>query len=641
MVSRSTLPGGETGSRAQAESAQASTADEAHGRARAPALEDGRAAAALTWRRILVVRAEVGQPGRADAAPHTVPGPVAPTTSIALAAVAAAVIFALLLRLRRPLPWLLLLALLPVLLLELDAGWRSSSFHGLMHASIVYELLERGPPPGNPLLAGTPLRYPYAHHWLIAQVMRAVPLPPTWLFAATNLLCLPLFLWTVDAVARRISGERRFRAFAGLFALCGTSPFHGAPLRGWLDFLPQPDRRIVPFTKFTTVNSNQLGLVLFALALLGLTELARQGTTERGARWRGAALVAAGIGGAGVLYPYLAASAGLCAGAAALLLWLRRGGAARRGALLALGGAALGTAAAAPFLVALVGGSAGGLDAAALLAGPDELAGNLTNLLLLALLPAALALLERRALVRLWRERGGPLAVLLAAAALNAALHAALSLTDYRAQYKFAALAMSLLAFPAAAAAAELHARRPLAGVVVAFLACLPSAAWCVEVAGWSVATPTSERGPWLEPRDPDERELARWIADGTPAEAVLLDTELDLPALARRPLLVGPPRRPRSRGEASDGWGNGPEILAAAAPEVAERRRELQRDLRARATTRPERERVLELLLEQAGGRPLFVVEREALARARLAELPRARLVFEGPAAAVFAIEP
>ena len=129
--------------------------------------------------------------------------------------IAGALAFALLVAVlaRRRLPaWCVgALFITPVVFLLADENFRIFSYHGLTHYSIVYGLIERGPPPTIPLLAGEPLFYPYGLHYLIAQAMRLIPLAPPWLFAGINIASLVATIAIVDRIARLFSPNRDYR----------------------------------------------------------------------------------------------------------------------------------------------------------------------------------------------------------------------------------------------------------------------------------------------------------------------------------------------------------------------------------------------------------------------------------------------
>ena len=83
--------------------------------------------------------------------------------------------------LRRDAPlgaFLAVLLAVPLALIQLCASVRITGWHNLMHSSFIYQIERGGGVPENPLMAGEPLRYYYGQHWLLAQVMRVVPLAP-------------------------------------------------------------------------------------------------------------------------------------------------------------------------------------------------------------------------------------------------------------------------------------------------------------------------------------------------------------------------------------------------------------------------------------------------------------------------------
>src|SRR5271165_1329649 len=83
--------------------------------------------------------------------------------------------------------FLVLLLVVPLGLLQLSSNVRIHSWHTLSHSSIVYQIERGGVRPENPLMAGEPLRYYFGEHWLMAELLRIVPLAPTTLFALFNI----------------------------------------------------------------------------------------------------------------------------------------------------------------------------------------------------------------------------------------------------------------------------------------------------------------------------------------------------------------------------------------------------------------------------------------------------------------------
>ncbi len=206
--------------------------------------------------------------------------------------------------LRRNAPlWVFLAVLLavPLALVQLRASVRITGWHNLMHCSFVYQIERGGGVPENPLMAGEPLRYYYGQHWLLAQLMRVVPLAPTVLFALFNLLAALLTAVALDRVAVRLGRAKPFRVFAVMMGLIGTLvPSGGLTLKLAQTVGIQVENRAPPVHKFFTANNNPVGIAAAAFVLLGLVKLVDgRGDQSRG----GYALVGFGLLAAGLLYP--------------------------------------------------------------------------------------------------------------------------------------------------------------------------------------------------------------------------------------------------------------------------------------------------------------------------------------------------
>ena len=119
--------------------------------------------------------------------------------------------------------WLIAVIGAPILVLLAMPDWRLFNVHGLMHASIVFEIYERGLPPEMPLVAGAPLQYFYGIHFVVAAVMKLVPLSPAWAFTYLNVFCLAATIVVLDSIARVISSAYRYRWIAIFSMLFGTN----------------------------------------------------------------------------------------------------------------------------------------------------------------------------------------------------------------------------------------------------------------------------------------------------------------------------------------------------------------------------------------------------------------------------------
>ena len=530
---------------------------------------------------------------------------------------------------------LLLLALVTAVLL--DEAWRIHSHHGLLHASIVYSLVDGGAPPESPFLAGVALGYPYGQHRLLAEIVRLLPVAPSWLFAATNWIALLLTGWVLDSTARSLGGSLRYRSLVLVLALFGTSPFARGPLQVALQSLGAGDGRSIPLLKFATVNGNQLGILFFVLALAGVVRLFADSRSKSAI-----GLVALGWVGSGFLYPTLFPAVVGCSAAAAVAVGIH-GAADGRGLLLRLGAVAVGAGALViPWILSLTADSQpqslprldlGGqhlLRAIALAAGA-------------LLLPLALLFWQRSALrnlasapLRLWLS-------LCVAGLVGAFLCLHLALES---EYKFLLVAQVPLAFLVAAALERVLDEKPIVALGLVALIIVPGSWWMGRKleAPWPVRDPATTAARSLRHAAEPQRELHAWIKSQTPRDAILVDTHLSLPAFARRPLFVGTDLRPRF--EPAKGLRDGVGLSAkrwltevhGRDPVQVERRLDLVRELLSTANG-VRLSAVGTAMQAELPGRAIYVVVRERALRSRLIAHPRYRDEFQNEAVAVFRV--
>ncbi|MES1242753.1 MAG: hypothetical protein ABUT39_14145 [Acidobacteriota bacterium] len=513
-------------------------------------------------------------------------------------------------------PWIaFLIWLLPTVVLVLDFERQTLSAHGLFHASIVYDILERGAPPGHPLLGGPPgdpLRYPWAHHAIAAAAARLLGMTPAAVFGATGLLSLILFGFFLDRAAREIDADARYRVLAVALALFGSNPFTYGPLASALTRAGVPlEPRAVPWVKFAGVNSNHLGLMLTALVLLALLRIA---ASERPGR-SPYVLAGAAMLGSAFLYPMSFLTNGVWLGATAAWLALRQGPSGRARAFRLLAAATVGTLPALPYLWLV---SAGRSAAGALQVAPSP--GY--ALRHLAILGVALVLpLLLIAAVRPGLNRDGRTTVLILCAAAAQAVFV-LGFLSTLVAYKFLMASMLPLGLLAAAPLRRLAEMRPLPALACLLLLFLPMGMGMGRAVteGWPAAQPLTHRGAYLEPLDPAERGLYRWIAERTPKEALFVDDRLTVPPFGRRRLFVALTQAPPPSGT-HDGWGMSSELIlggvTGADTERAERRRQIALELLVSGTRES-----LERLREEAGESPVYVIARDDKVAARMTGL-------------------
>lgn len=551
----------------------------------------------------------------------------------------AALWLALRLRVR---PWIaFLLWLVPTLALVLDFERQTVSAHGLLHASIVYDILERGAPPGHPLLGGEPLRYPWLHHWLAAGAVRLFGVTPAAVFGATGILSLLLFGFFLDRAARELDPDFRYRALAVALALFGPNPFSYGPLASALARAGVPlEPRAVPWLKFSGVNSNHLGLMFSAVALLAILRAAGSESPRRSVY----ALAGISMLGSALLYPMSFLTNGVWLTATAAWLVLRKGRSGRARAFGLLAAATLGTLPALPYLwQAGTGRSAAG----ALQVAPTL--GYVLRQLEIVSVALALPLL----LIALsWRRRKDDQAAVLTLCAASALAVFAFGFITPLVAYKFLMASLMPLGLLAAMPLRRLWEERPLPALACLLVLFLPLGMRMgrAVVDGWPAAQPLTHRAAYLEPADPAERDLCRWIADHTPKGALFVDDRLTVPPFGRRQLFVAPSQpAPSSRAGTHDGWGMSTDLIlgevTGADPAKVARRKRIAAELLGGGTG-PVGEEVLKSLAAEADGHPVYVIARGEGIAARLsggsAVAPGGlRPVYRRPAVSVFQLQP
>jgi len=442
----------------------------------------------------------------------------------------------------------------PVVLFALPPDHRLISFHGFLHQSIAYRILEGGVPPFDPLFAETPLLYPWAHHLLVAGLCEATNVSPASLFAVLNLVLLAGTLATVHAIASTLFRDRTTSLLAAALSLYALAAL---PIAWLLAAFPsiELESRLIPIQKFVSTNSNSFGFLFYALGLLALVRLA-----DRQSLRRGLALLFGAVLGAAVFYPLVWAP--LVALATVCALLLARGSGTRSAAIGVIVCTALASLVALPYLVSVQIGKS-----------PSATIGfewsiahgirNGANLLLVVFGWLLLLAFDLPALRRMARERPAVVGVVAAAAIVPAAmfwpLHAAV-----HSEYKFLALAGFTLAIPSAQVIRKLHDRSLLLCFLLLALLFLPAGGFFAQLARYDFrhgATAVQERGPLIVPDDPHESALARWIRSETSPDAVFVDSELTIPPFAHRQLYVA--MEPATARQLA-GWGLSPTTLLA-----------------------------------------------------------------------------
>ncbi len=427
-----------------------------------------------------------------------------------------------------------------------------TSIHGMLHSSLLFELMDRGAPPGNPFFAGQPLRYYWTWHLAIAAPVELSGVDPTIGFAATNVAAalaflillghLGIFLGSIvfdEERARR--SKDRLAAFAILLGFTSLNPLGaflfphqsealgkrfsplsrlaaGDDVIGYLQALkPGEDDRIsATLTKFFNVSSFPGALALLAAAWLFSARTLRHRTLGDFA----CTLLA--IAGCIALSPITGLSGGLALGLAGTIALLAnlRDVEKRNAALATLGALAIGLVASLPFVLLSGGDDEGSIKFLPTLKKLRDDALALAPAFVLAL--PAIVLAIRRARTTALALVLSALALPLLAVALNFPVNS---------EYKLVREAAPLLGVFLALAVDVLLERRKvlftaLAAAVVLFFLPTNVLAWNAYRTSAQASLPVTFDGKEfvLDSSAHPVEELYDWIRKNTPIDAVLLD---------------------------------------------------------------------------------------------------------------------
>jgi len=485
--------------------------------------------------------------------------------ALALSLVLASIFLAML-RLGAPRWSFLVLGVLPPALLFLIApGMRVYGYHGFVQAGIAYQLLNGSFPPNSPLLAGMPGTYPYAGALVVAAIAKTLGISLFWASAVLSILSLIALLLATYRIGLLVTGHAESSLFGttlSLFAFTFTQAVPDNPLKDALRaILPLPfeEPRGAPILeKFNGCTAFPLGFALYALALLCLLRLAKEGTPNP----RRLAAFAASLVAVAFVYPYLFPAMALLGLAVVVWAW-RSGGPGKRLAIHVSAAVAVAAALALPYYLQLKAGRSG---PALQLAAWPVLMRNLV-VIVVTFLPMSMVIAwARRPIRETLRAQGRVAAIALVSVGMNLALFAVL-MAPLWSQHNYLLLAVFALGIVGGSAFRALHQRAWPVALALLSVLLVPFSLDCLHKArDWNDA-PRSflESGTVFEPIDPDQRALYSWMRTQTDPRASFVDTDLALPVLGQRALFVALPRQQEIKAlttKGGDGYSFDPRIF-------------------------------------------------------------------------------
>jgi hypothetical protein len=434
--------------------------------------------------------------------------------------------------------FLLFLGVLPVLLIyAVNSNNRVYSYHGLDHASLVYQLANGAIPPTHPFLAGYPLRYHWGYHFLAAMCTKAFDMSPFIAFALINTLSLICALVLVYMISARLLSDvcaNATSAFIALYSVTLINPKMVATIiSSQFRALAFIEWRGVPvFEKFTNSNGVPLGSVFFLLCVYTLVRFSEGCWTLRNAF----VLFLSLVGGA-FFYPQMLP--GLVAGCIAtwfIFVVLKRGISVRkrlyRSTLFSASGI-LALLITFPYLQSI---SSGLIDRTTFFYLPIMIS-HLLNLVFCMLLLGALIFWQRRWLLE--RVRKEPLITLFAICLVNTIIYVVIRLPG-NSEYKYLIMSMISLGIVGGVAVALIKKRFGLWAYLVVLAVGL-SCPFYETILKWrsqdDIPVFYVERGRDVLFNHPEEEELYQWIRESTPRESVFIDTTKWIPIFGQRAL--------------------------------------------------------------------------------------------------------
>jgi hypothetical protein len=432
--------------------------------------------------------------------------------------------------------WLVLAGLAPVISVNIvNPLFRVWSFHSLMHGGIVYQILNGNIPPPAPLVGGTPLRYPWGAHLLAAAMCKAANITPFTSIAVINVASLLASLVLAYKISKTLFDDEIANILSPLVAFFATSLGPGRLVQMLPDAIPTEFRGIPLLGKYCTTNALPLGVVFMLLFQLSALRL----FAGRPA-WRYLLLAACSIAGCGFFYaPFLP---GIVAGAGlAFLLSLGLGRVGSKD--LRLKEFALLMAVVAGCLLALrpyLASIGGGIMSQAVWFAPVWIGRNLLRYLVVTVPLLLVVLFAWNRLKAALRHQG--LLFMLAMVAGNLVCYLFIHL-PFKGEYKFLLISLITLGVLGGIAFRILLDRsRMLVLVVLAALLLQAVTIIARTSQGRKEQYHYLEKGTALETTHAQREELYEWIRTHTPTDAIFLDDDIEIPALAQRQLYI-PPR--------------------------------------------------------------------------------------------------
>lgn len=555
----------------------------------------------------------------------------------AVSTLVASILFAKSLRSSRSSTFFLALLVVPLLAIFFFSGtWRFAGPHEFLHASIVHNILNGFTPPEDILLAGYPLQYPWAHHYIVGWLTQLLHVSPSRGFALINIASLIISAVVIFKTSQLLKPSRLTGIFGVFLTIFGTSIFYLASLQFKLFY---QDHRLIPYQKFLSANSNPLGFCLFSIFLFFIMRF----FAYRGKAYVNALALLLSTTALAYFYPISWLAAMICGISICFGQIIFAKGRNWQLVFLTLLALFFGSMLAFPYMHGISSGKVHSAEIGLFLYVPNVLK-RLSDVLLISLVPLLVGVLKRKELRTLFSDRGSEVVTLLWAG-LGLLMIYAVALVPLNCEYKFLMQLMAVIGILSAPLVESLYKQKPLFVEVFIPLILLPSVLlYLWPFAPFQYDDPVYEKAGVIHHRDINMDRLYSWISNKTPIDTVVVDSFLTVPALGKRSLYVATDLRSQTQPHLSgwNGWGMSAKQMSE---QVFGHQQDIQnrRTQNATALLTPHPTNVLDFaatnIKQEFKGREVIVIARDSVMKKLFDASPRFEKAFDGETVWVYTL--
>ncbi|MFB2974803.1 hypothetical protein [Microseira sp. BLCC-F43] len=541
----------------------------------------------------------------------------------------------------------LLLGILPLIFIYLRyPDFRVYDWHGFLHASIVYQIINGSIPPNNPILAGEPLLYPWGSHLLVASIVSLLHLSPATVFALLNLCFLALTLILVFKISLFLYSDRVAGLFAAFMSIFGITFVHRGPFAEGLNkinFLVnvklfRMDIRATPvISKFASSGANnQFGILLFALFIYSILHIFCH--VKVGKIYYFTVFISSlGIGFFYPIYlPAIAASSLACCA----VIYFQQG---RLFLNKILGLIACIVLSIVPILPYLHQITTGKVQTAAITLALFKKQHLFTQSFtyFITVLPVLIIIFWKRKLLLKILLNANLSVIILITIVVTTALMWIFMTSPTGVEYKYLILSLFTLGIFSSFCFRDLYSNQRIICFILLSIFLIPMSSFILYDSGQKPITdPYIEKGMYLFHKQPNENALYSYISSETKPDALFVDSYLTIPVFGRRQLYIGLDIRRKSFGWGkNDGWTSTAKRLLSEQgypSEITDLRRTVASDFYDKTSNKISKYTV-DKLAKISKKNDVYVVARDVKTNNKIAKSEHFNKVFESGVTAIY----